>query len=165
MRQTILSLFILMASFLTANAQFSAEAGLTFQTKIKKAGVQVKGVYDVSETIAGAAGINFIFTESAPGIKTSLTEINLDGHYHLLQQEKFSFYPLAGINFTRSKVKFDGATLGGFSGSSTNVGLNIGGGIKLPLSTVISLIIEAKAVVVGDNGSRVGLYAGANYAF
>lgn len=165
MRQTILSLFILTATFFTADAQFSAEAGLTFQTKIKKAGIQVKGVYDITEKISGAAGINFIFTETAPEVKNSLTEINLDGHYMLLQEEKFSFYPLAGLNFTRSKVKFDSQVLGDFSASNTTTGLNVGGGILLPISDTIRIVVEAKAIVAGDNGSRVGFYAGANYAF
>jgi len=165
MRQTTLCLLFFMATFFSVQAQFSAEAGLTFQTKVKKAGVQVKGVYDVTEKIAGAAGINFIFSESAPGVKTSLTEINLDGHYMLLQEEKFSFYPLAGLNFTRSKVKFDTQVLGDLGVSNTTTGLNVGGGILLPISDAIRIVVEAKGVLAGDNGSRVGLYAGANYAF
>jgi len=165
MRQKMLSLFILMMTFFSASAQFSAEAGLTFQTEIKKAGIQVKGLYQVTEKISGAAGINFIFTENAPGIKTSLTEINLDGHYTLLEKDQFSFYPLAGLNFTRSKVSFDSQFIGDFAGSATKLGLNIGGGIIFPISEVISFVAEAKAVIASENASRLGFYAGANYKF
>lgn len=166
MNRFLLSGLFLMTTIFTLSAQLSVEAGLTFQSKVDKAGIQVKGLYEVTETITGAVGINFIFSESAPGVKTSLTEFNLDGHYALITNEKFMFYPLAGLNITRSKVKFDtGSTFGNFGGSASKVGLNLGAGINFPVSEMIKIVIEGKAVIAGDNASRIGLFAGANYAF
>ncbi|MEM1123375.1 MAG: hypothetical protein AAGJ18_23240 [Bacteroidota bacterium] len=165
MKKIVLGIACFLIGLTTVAAQFSVEAGLTFQTKVDKAGIQVKGLYDVTETITGAVGLNFIFSENAPGVKTSLTEFNIDGHYALINNDQFTFYPLAGLNITRSKVTFDGGTIGGFSGSASTVGLNLGGGILFPISEAISIVAEGRAIIASDNGSRIGLFAGAHYAF
>jgi len=166
MKKCLFSFLFLMITVLTVSAQLSVEAGLTFQSKVDKAGIQIKGLYGITENITGAIGINFIFSESAPGVKTSLTEVNIDGHYDLIANEKFTFYPLAGLNITRSKVKIDGGTtFGSFGGSASTIGLNLGGGIRFPVSEVISIVAEGRAIVAADNGSRIGLFAGANYTF
>lgn len=165
MKKFFFSTLFMLSMFSVVSAQLSVEAGLTFQSKVDKAGIQVKGVYGLTETLSGAVGINFIFSESVPGVKTSLLEFNIDGHYELLTNDKFTLYPLAGLNITRSKVKFETGGLGNFGGSASKVGLNLGAGIALPISEVIKIVVEAKAVIASENASRIGIFAGANYAF
>ena len=166
MRNLVLTLLLFVSIIGTATAQFSAQAGLTYQTKVEKLGIQLKGQYGLSEVLEGALGLNFIFTENGPGVKTTLTEINLDGHYIVLQNDNLTVYPLAGLNFTRSRVKFDDSLFGNaFSTSATKVGLNLGGGVRVPLTEVIQLVGEVRGVLASDNGSRLGIFGGVHYSF
>jgi opacity protein-like surface antigen len=165
MKQFFLMLSFLCLGFTSIQAQFAAGAGLTYQTKFKKAGIALRGEYGINEKIEAAATLNFIFSEKVEGAKTSVWEINLDGHYLKAMESGLIIYPLAGLNFTSVSAKVDTQIIGSFKASTSRIGLNLGGGLKYPLTEMLNLLVEAKGILAGDGSSRVAFLGGVAYHF
>jgi len=132
---------------------------------VEKLGLFARGAYDITDEIRGNATVNFFFGESVEGIaSTNVWTINLDGHYKLIDEDEFGVYALAGLNLATVRVKFEDPTgiFGNFSESSTEVGLNVGGGAELPLDTVIPFA-EVKYVI--SNLDQLVIMAGVRFPF
>lgn len=159
----LLFFLALLISSHSLSAQLSVGGGLSFGTGIENIGLFARGGYDITDEIRGNATVNFFFGENVEGIvKTSLWTINLDGHYVLVDEDNLAIYGLAGLNIGISRVKFDDPTgiIGSFSDSETNIGLNAGGGVELPLDA-INPFAEVKYVIGGFD--QLVIVAGVRY--
>lgn len=157
MKQT-LSISLMLGLFLmtqTVNAQFSAGGGLAFGLESEDLGLQLRGLYQINEKIRGDVNLTFYFD----GVEdVNVTEINLNGHYLIHDGDSFSVYGLGGLNIFRVGVSFDG-----FSSSSSEIGLNLGGGITFPFSDTLSGIGEIKYAI--SDADQLVIGAGVLYNF
>ncbi|NRB63160.1 MAG: outer membrane beta-barrel protein [Saprospiraceae bacterium] len=165
--KTIITTAVFALLCTTTFAQISISGGLSYGLEIEKLGIFARGSYDITDQLRGNATLNFFLGESAgveglAAIKTSLWAINLDGHYFLLDQDNFSVYALAGLNIASVRVKFEDNTgfIGNFNSSTTDLGINIGAGIELPLEKVFPFA-ELKYVVGGYD--QLTIMLGARY--
>jgi outer membrane protein X len=100
-------------------------------------------------------------------ISLSMWDLSVNGHWLFPVADKVTVYPLAGLGIlgTSSSAKID---LGGLdyngSGSSTEVGLNLGGGIDLKLTDELILNAELKYKIV-STWSRLLVSVGIAYKF
>ena len=145
------ALIIFSAFTFKAQAQLSVGAGLAFGTEIANIGITAKGHYGINEIWEGAASFTFFLTgEDAPGVDLNVWEFNADAHYLVSNNDKFSFYPLAGLSLAGVSIDFN-TGIPGFDGktSATEVGLNIGAGGELKFSDSLSGVAEIKYVIGG----------------
>ncbi|MCB0683223.1 MAG: outer membrane beta-barrel protein [Saprospiraceae bacterium] len=153
---------MLVAGFLgfqSAHAQFSAGAGLAYGTDSGvngdgAIGIQARAMYQFMENIRGSANFTFFLVDDPVNFST----LNVDGHY-LFLNESFLVYALAGLN-----LAFVSVDLGAFGDASdSELGLNLGGGIQLPITDALGLLGEVK-YVIGDADQLV-LTVGAIFGF
>ena len=148
-------LFLLAMSFTAIGfAQLNAGLGLIYGTEIEQLGLAVKGQYDgIAENIDGSVGLHFFFPDksdfSGGELKSSLTTINLDGHYNFDAAESFNIYALAGLNFAIIKVKFDSNTpfVPSSDESESEIGLNLGAGASTDINETLKGFAELKYTV------------------
>lgn len=144
---------------LSGTAQFDLGLGLGFGTEISSLGIQARGETGIADGFDGSAQLTYFISskESGGGLvssKLSLFTIDLDGHYLAIDEEATKVYPLLGLNFSivTAKVETDLTTIGGTSttsakSSSTEVGVNIGGGGSIELSEGLRGFGEVKYVL------------------
>ncbi|HRI58499.1 MAG TPA: outer membrane beta-barrel protein, partial [Saprospiraceae bacterium] len=140
----ILLTLILMAGIqLAANAQLRLGAGLGYGTDIEELGLQLRGVYTISDPWRGAADFVFYFD----GVEDlSIWELNLNAHYAFITDEKKTVYALAGLNFL--KFNYDASST--FADNS-DTGLNLGAGLELPISGPFEFFSEARITLGGSD--------------
>jgi len=143
------------------NAQIQAGAALMYGSEIEELGLQANGTFNFTGNIRGALDIGFFFADDAGDLETSFWTINTNGHYLIPGIPKANVYGLAGLNFATTSVEGNTA-FGSIDDSTTELGLNLGGGAELPLGGV-NIFSEVK-YVVGDadqlvltGGVRIGL--------
>ncbi|RKF03460.1 outer membrane protein with beta-barrel domain [Tenacibaculum lutimaris] len=151
---TILALFVTVIAFsqtkVGANVVYGTSSGL---------GLGVKASFDVSEKFKISPSVNYYFPEDIPGVSTTSMSFEADAHYFFELQDKFSLYPLAGLNVWYTSVS---SSYAAFSASSTNFGLNLGGGANYKLSDKLTGFSEIKLMVT--QGSQVVFNAGVMYS-
>lgn len=91
-------------------------------------GIDVNGYYTITGDFRAGTDIKFFFPKEESGLKLTVWEINFNGNYLFYNQEGLNAYGLGGINITSIKTSIDGGQFGGFSGSTSKVGLNLGAG-------------------------------------
>jgi opacity protein-like surface antigen len=110
------------------------------------------------------------------GMKMSMFDASLNGHYLFRLSDKFSFYPLVGLGILNSKLKEgsggddddfgdwgayadydDDADYGDDADglSDTDFGFNVGAGFDLKLSEKLLLNVQAKYMLAGDWGRLI----------
>ena len=131
--------------------------GLTYGTGIETLGVVAKGIYQFDETWVGSPSIVFFFPKDVLFVTTTFFAINLDANYVFsINDEGTVVYPLAGLNIAVVRVKYDDGALGvpgigNTSASSSDVGLNIGGGVRHPVGEKLTIFGEAKVIAGGGD--------------
>lgn len=117
-------------------------------------GVGGRVLIDLGQAVPGldiAGDFNYFFPDEETD-QADLTwwEINGNAQYAFpIEESSVRPYLAAGLNVTRIEVDVDGGQDGpgfDFSGDNTEVGLNLGGGIKFPAGSVTPYI-EGRAVV------------------
>lgn len=98
----------------------------------------------------------------------SMFDVNVNGHYLFPLSDKFTVYPLVGINYTSwkqenavsfgEKYKDDNIDI-----KDTSIGLNIGGGIQYKLTDKIRIGAELKYQTISGAMSTVIIGAGVTY--
>lgn len=95
-------------------------------------------------------------------------DFSLTGHYLFDLDEQFVLYPLAGIGIlgVNSSVDIDMGDFGAVNSSvsSTEFGVNLGGGIDFKLSETLILNGQIKYLLVSD-WNRLIISAGVMYKF
>lgn len=138
------SLFLLLfASFgTTASAQLLVGGGVGYSLEAEEIGINVRGVYGFNDAWRGQAG----FTYYLVGEALNLSELNLNANYVFSGEPGGTlFYGLAGLNFFRAAI--DLGSLG--KASSTETGLNLGGGANFAISDRTAIYGEVK-YIIGD---------------
>lgn len=137
-----LTLIVLAGVQFAANAQLRLGAGLGYGFDIEELGLQFRGVYTISDPWRGAADFVFYFD----GVEDlSIWELNLNGHYTFINDEKKTVYALAGLNFL--KFNYDASST--FADNS-DTGLNLGAGLEIPISESIEFFSEARFSLGGS---------------
>lgn len=98
-------------------------------------GIKVDGIYTINEDVRAGAGFGFYFPHEQNGVKQTVWKLNFNGNYLFFSEDKLILYGLAGINITGISFDYSNQTGGGlaFSGSNSEIGLNIGGGLEYGL--------------------------------
>lgn len=139
----ILSAVILLSAN-TSFAQLRVGGGIGYGTDIEELGIMVRGLYDIDDEWRGAAS----FVYYLDGIEdVSFWEINFNGHYVIVDNGNIQVHALAGLNFTRVGFTFIDFNGNRFSEGATETGINIGGGVIVPLSDALDLIADLKYVI------------------
>ena len=118
-------LFLVLGTYGLKAQQFSIGAGLSYMTDINNLGIDVRALYEVEFPWRGSIDFNYIFPDDVFGININYWSLNLNGHYLLEISDTFEAYPLAGFNIFNVSVDAGNINIGA---SSTDVGLNLGGG-------------------------------------
>lgn len=146
----------------TAHAQTQLGAGLIYGGEIEKLGIKAEGIHAINDDFRVAADISYFFPEegSGGGFDLSVTwwAINFNGHYLFVNEESLRAYALAGLNIgiITAKASYMGDSE---SESDSELGLNLGGGIEIPVNT-ISFFGELKLAGLGGDGEQVVIGAG-----
>lgn len=183
MKKVILSLSIaiLMAAVMPAMAQQGAmklgpQLGYGFDAKTL--GVGAKFTYSLSDQIRLNPGFMYFLPKSeemtytdidpitgqliyeTETIKTTWWELNLDGNYMFGDEDELCFYGLAGLNVTGVSVSYEATGELDFdlSASTTEVGINLGGGVQYPFTDKMSGFAELKYTAASTD--QLGFAAG-----
>lgn len=136
-------LFLLFTA--TMFSQISVGAQFVYGTDAE-IGAGVKASFKITDAIKVSPSINYYFGESVAGVSSSSVGFNADGHYVFDIGNGLSFYPLAGLNVTLSRVSgnrfFRNNTV-----SNTEIGVNVGGGVNYNFTEKLTGVFETKYVV------------------
>jgi hypothetical protein len=141
-------LVLVLALALPASAQVGFGGGLIYGTDMDPfdLGVQAGVVVGMDNVVPGfriAADVEFYFPQSEGDIDFNFFAINGNAQYLVVRGGPMDVYGLAGLSFGRFSV-----SNGDLDGSTTEMDINLGGGIELPM-TFGRIYVEGKAVV-GD---------------
>jgi outer membrane protein X len=136
-------------------------------------GIGAKFQYNVTNPLRLEGSFTYFLPkkEGVTGLaETSLSmwDLSVNGHWLFPVADKVTVYPLAGLGVLGTSVsaKVDLGELGNFSGSGsdTEIGLNLGGGVDLKLTDELFLNAELKYKVASTWG-RLLISAGLAYKF
>lgn len=121
---------------------------LGYGTEVKNLAIGAKFNYNITDPIQLSPSFNYFLKKDG----VSAWEINADVHYLFSIAENLNLYPLAGLSFIGSKFSYgDVSGLEEYlgvevedSGTSTNIGLNLGGGVSYGITDNISIGAELK---------------------
>ena len=166
MKKLTLLAVITIAFTFNSLAQISAGGGIAYGTEQETIGFNLRGQYNINENIDVIGGLTFFLpkTISQPTFfgtiknKTSLWTFDIDGHYNFPINDKFSFYPLAGINISGASVEVNGTKT-----SKTEIGLNIGVGASYEINDKLEGFFETKYTI--GNFDQAVITVGVLYKF
>ena len=158
---SISTLIIALAFFAKTDAfaqegQFKVGGGLAFGTEVEAIGIQAGATYGFTDEISAGADFIIFFPENIDWF-----EFNANGHYKFVAEDDMSVYALAGLNYTSLSV--DVPNFGGFGGgsvSSSEIGLNLGGGAEF---NVDFALIYAELKYVVSNADQLGISGGLRF--
>ncbi|MDZ4698198.1 MAG: hypothetical protein SH809_00715 [Rhodothermales bacterium] len=119
-----------------ATAQLQIGGGLAFGTEIEKLGVQISANLPVAQEgkIRAAPDLIFYMKDDFGAGEVRWWEVNLNANYLFVEAEDYTIYALGGINIANVNFDYDIEVPEvpgfGFDASSTELGLNIGGGVE-----------------------------------
>ena len=138
-----LFVFLLFMTFSTqASAQFWFGGGLVYGEGIERLGVQANAnlVVNEDQKIRIAGDLTYFLVDKSSALdvefKTRVFTINANGHYMLVSSDQIVVYGIGGLNFAIVSVSASGAGsqfIDLLDTNSTEVGLNIGGGLEYEL--------------------------------
>ncbi|MDX1407119.1 MAG: outer membrane beta-barrel protein [Saprospiraceae bacterium] len=170
LRTLVLAALIVPAGHMTAQISILAGLGFSFGTTAEAVGIHIRGDVDIDDTPYGGS-LNFIsYFSPATGpdniddVTAVYRETNFDGHYFLVEGDQLRIYGLAGINISTAgaKIKVNAPFIPNINETETQIGLNVGGGARFPLTDQISLVGEIKYILSKFDQlviSAAGVYA------
>src|SRR5690554_2555054 len=166
MKKIMVTLCMVTFSFLSVNAQEDTRLGamLAYGTEIENIGIGANAEFPIMENLTLAPSFTYFLPKDESSIvKTTFFELNANANYYFLQDDSFSIYGLAGLNYTNVKVKVEdfGLGFGDASVSEGKIGLNIGGGVNFNLDKNWTPFTELKYVV--SNFDQLVLVAGIKF--
>lgn len=144
MKKLLSFAIILLFSFglsATAQAQWSAGGGLAYGSDVSELGLQLNGVYEIDEDWRGSADFIYYFVSG----NVSISELNFNAQFIFHDEDELTAYAIGGLNYLRVSSSFNG-----FSGSSSEIGLNAGAGLEYELDFG-NLFAEAKLTISSFN--------------
>jgi outer membrane immunogenic protein len=112
---------------------------------IDQVGIGGIAEFAIHDRITLSPNILLYFPESNAFYKWSFWEINFNGNYYFYNKDIFEFYGLAGLNYTRVKVKEKFGNEN--SRSDGEVGLNLGGGINFQIGKTFVPFSEVRLTI------------------
>ena len=106
-----------------------------YQTDYERFGLGVEGRYTITDNLRLAPDLTFYF----PNNHLTGLDFNANIHYVFPIQSGFSLYPLAGIAMVNNRL-----SVGGYSDSATDFGVNIGAGGSYDIGNNAYLNLEFK---------------------
>lgn len=156
----IFAVLILVFTFSKTDAQISAGAGLVYGTDISNIGFTLNGKYKINDKWSADPAFTIFLKKDF----VSWTALDLDANYQIKEIENLGgFYAIGGINMTFFKMKYDDIYVGlpGVDNSVTGseMGINLGLGIEIPLMEKITIAPEIKYTIGGYNYLHIGAKA------
>lgn len=159
----ILFLLVAVMTFSVANAQkgqmaagVNLDLGFGYPGSYSNIGIGAKFQYSFTDHIRVEPAFAYYFKKDY----LSMWDFMANVHYVFpMANDKLNIYPLAGLGVLGVK-----ASVLGYSASTTNFGVNLGGGVEYKISKSIALGAELKYQIVADYG-HLGLQIGATYLF
>jgi len=129
---------------------------LLYGSEIESMGLGARFQYGILDQLRAEVGFNGFFAHK----HTTWWDVNLNAHYLVpIRSEQFYIYPLAGVNYTMTKVKLDGP-----SDEENHVGLNVGAGLEYEINEHFGVNLEYRHTIIRKVDQGVfGL--GVNYKF
>jgi len=158
MRKNVFTILTLLITIVTYS-QTKVGANIVYGSE-SDFGLGVKASFDVSEKFKVSPSVSYFFTESVPEVSTTMMSFDADAHYFFELKEKLSVYPLAGINVFYTSVSSSFNSV--YSASSTDFGINLGGGLNYKVSDKLTGFSEIKAML--NNGNQIVFSAGVMYS-
>ncbi|OFX83974.1 MAG: hypothetical protein A2W99_03530 [Bacteroidetes bacterium GWF2_33_16] len=161
MKKIILLAIVTIVLTFNSFAQISAGGGISYGTEIETIGINLRGQYSITETIDIVGGFTFFFPKKSSQeipfwgtieTKSSLWTFDIDGHYNFTINDKFGFYPLAGLNISGASVDIDGNKT-----SDTEAGLNIGAGATYSINDKLAAFTEIKYTIGNMDQAVIGI--------
>ncbi|MDR1198735.1 MAG: porin family protein [Prevotellaceae bacterium] len=129
-------------------------------------GIGAKFQYSITDPIRLEGAFTYFLPKTyGKGIvesKLNMWDISVNGQYLFSLNETLTVYPLAGLGVLGTSYKSD--VINSASVSSTDFGLNVGGGIDFKLTEKLVLCGQVKYMIAGD-WSRPIATAGVTYKF
>ena len=166
MKKLTLVAIVTIAVTLNSFAQISAGGGISYGTEAKTIGFNLRGQYNINENIDIVGGLTFFLPEKTSQTvffatvesKSTMWTFDVDGHYNFSINDKFSFYPLGGLNISGVSVKVNDT-----KASDTEVGLNLGIGATYKITEQLVGFAETKYTV--GNVDQAVIVIGVLYSF
>ncbi len=162
-------LMILVAAFcvstMAVNAQqkgqmaagVNFDLGLAYSGGYSNFGIGAKFQYSFTDNLRVEPAFTYYFKKDY----LSMWDFMANVHWVFkLKNEKFTVYPLVGLGVVGTR-----ASVWGYSASTTNFGLNLGGGADYAITKDIAVGAELKYAIVGNANSHLGIQIGAKYLF
>lgn len=171
MKKVVFFVFALVLSANVFAQQFDATklragAGLVYATEIGNVGINLNGVYTLTDEWEASLGFSHIFEKDY----LRYNVLDLDAHYIFFNQnEKMNVYGLAGLGLTFWKANIPAMDFGygistpEMSDNGTEVGLNLGVGMNYKLSDRFNLAPEIRYTIMDGSYLRIG--ASVQYLF
>lgn len=146
MKKTIVLLTFITTINCMCYAQKYIGGGIAYGTQIESAGIGINGEYFVTDQISIAPSLIYFFPRTFIGdLKFKQTDLNINANYYFETGSEFNIYALGGLNFAVVSVPFFNPFNGERSNnSSTEVGLNIGGGLNYKINDQLLPFVELK---------------------
>ena len=135
----------------------AAGVNLVYGTEIESLGLGARFQYGVLDQLRAEVNFNGFFEHN----HTSWWDVNLNAHYLLgLWNEQLYFYPLAGLNYTMTKVSVPGVG----SDEDNHIGLNVGAGLEYEFNEHFGANLEYRHTIIRKVDQGV-IGFGINYKF
>jgi len=141
-RYTVFYTLIFLVTSAIYAQSFSVGGSAEYNLTIDAPGVNFRGYYNIGKHICFGPEITLSFPKKVieNGLEEDIFifETNLNAHYIFeIVEEKFSFYPLLGLNYTSERIEFTELETG-ISETETEdfFGVNVGAGIHIPFKNV-----------------------------
>ena len=136
--------------------QTAVGGNLVYGTEIESLGLGARFQYGILDQLRAEVGFNGFFAHN----HTTWWDVNLSAHYLLgLLHEQLYFYPLAGLNYTMTKV----TTPGVGSDEENHVGLNLGAGLEYEINEHFGTNFEFRHTIVRKGLDQAIFGVGLNY--
>jgi outer membrane protein X len=161
--------FAVMAAVLVINASaqekgdMAAGGGLVLGTgsSFTNFGIGAKFQYNVTDPLRLEGAFSYFLKKDY----VTMWDLSVNAHWLFRVSDKMTAYPLAGLGILNSGASFDaGYGYGSVSSSTSNFGLNLGGGMDFKLTDKLCFNAELK-YKIADVWNRLLLSAGVAYSF
>ena len=135
----------------------AAGINLVYGSEIESMGIGARFQYGVLDQLRAEVGFNYFFEHN----HVSWWDVNLNAHWLVgLWNEQLYIYPLAGVNYTMTKISLPGEG----SDEENHVGLNLGAGLEYEITDHFGVNFEYRHTIIRKVDQGVfGL--GVNYKF
>lgn len=134
-----------------SQAQMKAGVGVAFGTEAESLGLTgnfYTAIPSVENLSVGGDIIFFLPKDLGNDVKRTWFDVNINGQYAFYSEQMLRAYALAGLNFARIGVKYDGPGSEFFNDvSDTEIGLNLGVGGEYAFSESMLGFAELKFVL------------------